>query len=348
MPAEPLPYVLVVGTSKAGKSTLISRLCSTAAVEPARESTTWHFFTKYYEAKAKLVTLEVPDTQPGSSHPSGIEGPVEAIVLLHDCTEHGSFTAVKSWAENQGKDLSQDAAVCLAVANKVDLLRSNAERHLTDTHERPPWHEEVRGWCIDEMFEYIEAALGDQQVDEHLESDGEAQGLARIIAALHAHTWPGLKMRPQSLSRPTISSAAATAARSTSASNFPTDGSEARVGTSATSAAPFEASMDGEMRCNGSPSSIQVAHAQEHHVDRLLQPGNDLLEGMDGDAAVEQDSARMENLFAQLTVARDRVGALPSDQRREAAAAMAQQLMQHFSLDDSDSDESDSLEHPDQ
>lgn len=41
--------------------------------------------------------------------------------------------------------------------------------------------------------------------------------------------------------------------------------------------------------------------AHERQLDRLLQPGNDLLEGTDGDVEVERDSARMENLFAQLT-----------------------------------------------
>ena len=46
---------------------------------------------------------------------------------------------------------------------------------------------------------------------------------------------------------------------------------------------------------------MQALGIREHDADRLLQPGNGPVEEPDADSEVERDSARMDNLFAQLT-----------------------------------------------
>lgn len=115
-----LPRVLVVGTPDAGKRTLINKLCSGTAEKPATERTTWNFSTKYYEATAEFVTHSVPGNWLDQrKHAQESEGPVEAIVLLHESTSHESFLAVKNWAESEGQEVSKDAAVCLSICNKV-------------------------------------------------------------------------------------------------------------------------------------------------------------------------------------------------------------------------------------
>lgn len=48
----------------------------------------------------------------------------------------------------------------------------------------------------------------------------------------------------------------------------------------------------------------QESRAEDSSVGRLMNLSNDMLDGVvsaDGDTDVERDSARMENLFAQLT-----------------------------------------------
>ena len=120
MPGDALPRVLVVGTLKAGKRTLINRLCSDTFEQPAQEEAIWNFSTKYYEATAKFVTHVVSgDRLDQTKQTEESEGPVEAVVLLHECTDHESFLAVKSWAESKGQEVSSGAAVCLSICNKV-------------------------------------------------------------------------------------------------------------------------------------------------------------------------------------------------------------------------------------
>ena len=120
MPGDALPCVLLVGTSDAGKRTLINKLCSDTAEQPAKAGAVWSFSTKYYEATAKLVTHVIPGVRlDQTKQVEEPEGPVEAIVLLHECTKHESFLAVKDWVESEGQDVRKDAAVCLSICNKV-------------------------------------------------------------------------------------------------------------------------------------------------------------------------------------------------------------------------------------
>lgn len=49
---------------------------------------------------------------------------------------------------------------------------------------------------------------------------------------------------------------------------------------------------------------MQILETREHNANGLLHLGNDLLEEPVADSEVERDSARMENLFAQLTGAK--------------------------------------------
>lgn len=60
---------------------------------------------------------------------------------------------------------------------------------------------------MQEQYEYVEVSATNEHVDNELAQSEDQQGMARVVAALHAHTWPGLIRRdPPQLSRPLANS----------------------------------------------------------------------------------------------------------------------------------------------
>ena len=97
------------------------------------------------------------------------------------------------------------------------------------------------------------------QVDEHLECDGEAQGLARIKAAIHAHTWSGLRMHPTPRFSPAPTSSLITSTSPDVATNDAVgQTAEATASTYIPPDAPNEASAAVGARQGGNSSSTQV------------------------------------------------------------------------------------------
>lgn len=184
----PLPHAVLVGAPSTGKHRLIQSLTGSAD-KTQGSSYPLSLDTKYY-------TAEVAVRAASARHSLDLAS-CEALVLVFDASSEASFQAIKSWnAVNDSSDLD----VRLVVATKVDLLH-DASRGIA----RQRWLTEAMEWCSEQMFEYIETAAAQAQLDSTLQLDEEQQGVARVLAALQAHTWPGLVMKP----RPGVTAAGA-------------------------------------------------------------------------------------------------------------------------------------------
>jgi hypothetical protein len=220
----PDPACLIVGAPAVGKFTLIRALqLSPELKAPSPADYTVRLDTKYYTADVavRALTTQQQDKQK-QLHADAWEQ-LQALVLVFDASSEASFTSVRSWAETRDTDSIE---VKLLVANKVDRLQ---QQSLTASSTaagaaaacRTQWLQDVMSWCVDQGFEYIEAAAGNPAVDAALQLDGEPQGVARVLAALQAHMWPGLVQKDwQPRSQPDIKSAGSKAAAAAAAAGI--------------------------------------------------------------------------------------------------------------------------------
>lgn len=98
----------------------------------------------------------------------------EALLLAYD--SEPALAAACAWAEALGQPLCDAAEVRLCVA--------------TGTAE-PAVEATAAAWCLARGFEHVPPS------DDDAAAPGEAQGAARVLEALHAHTWPGLVAKPR-------------------------------------------------------------------------------------------------------------------------------------------------------
>lgn len=152
---------------------------------------------------------------------------------------------------------------------------------------------------LQERYEYVEVSATNEHVDKRLAESEDQHGMARVVAALHAHTWPGLVRRePPQCPRP---SASANCRQSKS------------TGTSLPVAAPD---------CTGGGAA-----ADDTALD--LRDMNEGLDGLD-EKAVDQT----DRLFAEMSGMRERLQDLPDAERRTAAAEFALRLLGALEMDD--------------
>ena len=208
MATVPLPVIALLGGPQVGKATLLQRITSSQACST---SGVWHIDTKYYTATASLATAR--DLEDGRR----LAAACEALVLVFDASQEASFQAVREWESLLEADCAE---VRLCIANKADKLASAAGG------TRAPWLQAASQWCADHLYEYVEVRLAtltwaarkhsvsyltcsnmqvsaaDAEADAQLILDGETQGVPRIVAALEAHTWPGLRLKDRHASAP--------------------------------------------------------------------------------------------------------------------------------------------------
>eukprot|EP00775_Hariotina_reticulata_P011941 gene11941-12084_t len=168
--------VLVIGNAGVGKFSLVRALRASSDIKTKDGAYQLTLDTKYYTADVLLHCVG-PEHNP--------ETAFEALVLVFDASQPGTFEAVRSWSDVHS---ISSAEVKLVVANKMDQLQ-RAGKQLPQ-----PWLDDVMSWCCDNAYEFIEAAAGESSIDEQLHLDTE-QGVARVLAALQAHMWPGLQRK---------------------------------------------------------------------------------------------------------------------------------------------------------
>lgn len=164
--SDNLPAALLVGAPGSGKHALIQALAGPSE-KHHRLPYALCLDNKYYMAAVALHA--------GSARQTNDLADYEGVVLVFDASDEASFRAVAAW-HGLHAEASADAGVRLVVATKADMLKPGGARE--------PWLAAAQDWCNEQMYEYVETAAAVPQVDQHLEADGEAQGVSRVRAAL--------------------------------------------------------------------------------------------------------------------------------------------------------------------
>lgn len=186
------PEVWIVGVPGSGRNSLIHAVIKQPLGLNRELQHEWLIDNKYYTAATVLKVLD-------PSHSENFSG--EAVVVVFNASDESSFEAVKAWT---AKHDTEDAGVRLAVATHADeLLPPPANPSATSDAPatsaglpqeavRPAWLDAAIEHFTLQCFEYIECCSTDPEVDALLRLDGDIQGIARILDALHSHMWPGL------------------------------------------------------------------------------------------------------------------------------------------------------------
>lgn len=188
--------MLVISDPSVDKRALVAGITGHAA-DPGAACAPWTIDNRYYTVEVELLLAE-PGTggEPAASH--------EAVVIVFDMGRQQSFASLREWWEEQGG--AAEPGVKLAVATGCSGAAvggggggAAAEQWVLDAQE----------WCAEELIEYVEvgdlgaaaaAAASGGPSGAPLQEQagrGEAEGLQRVVEALHAHTWPGLQLKPR-------------------------------------------------------------------------------------------------------------------------------------------------------
>jgi GTP-binding protein EngB required for normal cell division len=309
----PDPTCLLVGAPDVGKSTLIGALQTSAEPKSAGPANyTLRLDTKYYTADVAVqaITTQQQDKQQQLSRDAWEQ--LQALVLVFDASNQASFASVQNWADARDTDSIE---VKLLVANKVDTLQQSTAAGNSTAAEasgsfRPQWLQEAMSWCVDEGYEYVEAAAGKPAADAALQLDGEQQGVARVLAALQAHMWPGMVQKDwQPKALPDVRAAATSAATAVTAATDAGTGSSSRSSFCKDQGSPCPAAAD----------AIDAAAGSTAGAGTLAAAANDSI----GAPAEQQQHADMQPLQAGSAAASKSAPRRQQQQRSAAAAAAA-------------------------
>lgn len=244
------PTCLLVGAPGVGKYTLIKSLQQHPQDQKTSSGTySLRLDTKYYTAD---VTAQAVGTQ----HQLSSSTQLEALVLIFESSKQASFDKIRNWADEQD---TESIEVKLVVANKADM-----QQQASGSRSRPAWLDDAMSWCYDGGYEYIEAAAEHPKVDAQLQLDGEQQGVARVLAALQAHMWPGM-LQKNWAPGPLPSSGVAVHVSSASGSSGSSSSSSRDQGKAAAVAA------DGDTPPKGALSHVSSAACQQTPEQEHLQ-----------------------------------------------------------------------------
>lgn len=137
----------------------------------------WHIDTKYYTADVYLCTT----TERTIGNEKFAES-VEAFVVYFDSHDESSFKKVSSWLPYLEHMNPQVQILVCKTCQDHDVVSRQT----------------VLEWCIDNGFELVELEPAESNTDDDDDGFKEANGIERIVQALHAHTWPNLVIKNSS------------------------------------------------------------------------------------------------------------------------------------------------------
>ncbi|KAG2497880.1 hypothetical protein HYH03_004146 [Edaphochlamys debaryana] len=364
------PVVLVLGPRRVGKSSLVQGITGSTTL-PASDSTPWNIENKYYTANVELREAGAVDV--------GIIGQPEALLLVFSLADPDTLKAAQSIATAFDLEAVEVKLLC---GTHADALLAGADPQLEgelDASTQPIWFQEAMDWTIEHGFEFVACCPTLVGADAKLKLDGDQQGVARIVEALHAHTWPDLALRERN-DRAAIN-----------ASNNSADGTSASSGgpvaraEEAAAAANGSASGAGEGRDGGATAGASAAAADKAAPAAAAEPvsangterpgaagaepaaggpaepqwtaeQHDATTGAkaeakgqaeDKDEEEDPEAERMveglERLMEELQGHKARLATLSDAERREAAAALAMRMAAMMGLEgeEGDSEEDD-------
>mmetsp|Transcript_6411 Transcript_6411/g.15429 ORF Transcript_6411/g.15429 Transcript_6411/m.15429 type:complete len:214 (+) Transcript_6411:612-1253(+) len=196
----------------------------------------------------------------------------------------------------------QDPAVRLCVINKCEQCLASSPR--------PAWHEEVREWCVDNSFECVQVSCLDSEADRAL-GDDMGEGVARVVEALEAHIWPGMR----------------------------------RKGRLSSDSAPASSRASGDGGCDAEPTrgaGEGTGPRQERGAEPALRPTLEEEEEEEpaarlvdtgGDSESDGELGELGKLMFSLAEHRQRLAGLSDEERRARAADLALQMLKVMEAD---------------
>ena len=191
-----LPQVLIIGSEAVDKHGLAGRIIGRPLADTAALSAPWSIDNKYYRAEVELQLAHLEAAAPGAG------GAEEAVVMVFDAARPDTFAGLQRWWESAAEG-GADPAVKLAVAvGPAAAAAEGGTGGAAAGGQQPAWLQGAQDWCAEQLIEYVEvggaAAASPPDEEEGGEGGhGEAEGVQRIVEALHAHTWPGLQLKPR-------------------------------------------------------------------------------------------------------------------------------------------------------
>jgi len=146
----------------------------------------WNIDTPYYEATTRLRVAAAVEDLAASSGPGGSE---EAVVGVFDIASEEEWSKLRRGLEGRRDDHE-------AVETKVVLAcLSDPKQSLEKEEDEGGWLSKCYDWCLENGFEYVEASVGSEELDESLTLYGDKQGVSRLVEVLHCHRWPGQTLK---------------------------------------------------------------------------------------------------------------------------------------------------------
>ncbi|KAK3762443.1 hypothetical protein RRG08_009833 [Elysia crispata] len=151
----------------------VSELPPPSLTTPEIKSYEWHINTKYYSTNIHLSTTDkrtIGDKEFAES--------VEAFIHYFDPSVSSSFDLATAWLPYLSHIEPEVLMLVCKCSKDSDVVG----------------RKKALAWCVENGFELVELEPEPDSDDEDNDFP-ETKGLARIIQALHAHTWPNLELK---------------------------------------------------------------------------------------------------------------------------------------------------------
>lgn len=168
------PLILIAADCSNQALTIIrdimdNKNCPTPVMEDGIEKYDWEIQNKYYDASLKICQI-----QNEKQLTNTMSNSTEAIIIYILGTVN--VEALEKWKNV----ISQcEPEICIVLSEQIEPAR------------KP----EIVTWCLRHKFELIEKNAEKQDEDDYSVM-AETQGIARVIEALHAHTWSNYRSKP--------------------------------------------------------------------------------------------------------------------------------------------------------